>query len=189
LDFDPRWFRRLPADSMARDRYTAHLVEQAMFIIEREPIGVIFTTPVLLARLAEAMTPDQRERIRGVHYGGMRLTRELLEPAQRDWFPRAVHLSGYGNSLFGVCMEFGGPSERTLRYYPFGPRLPVGVDPDGHVRMSRLDETVLIANLRERDLAVAVSIPSDHAGNGFAPGIEDPHPPATDSLPANMGIY
>jgi hypothetical protein len=189
LDFDPRWFRRMPADSMARDRYLAHLIEQAMFTIEREPIGTIFTTPVLLARLAEAMTRDQRERIRGVHYGGMRLTRELLEPAQRDWFPRAVHLSGYGNSLFGVCMEFGGPSDRTLRYYPFGPRLHAAIDDDGHVRMSRLDETVLIANLRERDVAVAVSVPLDNACNGFGLGIEDPHPPDTESVSADIGIY
>jgi thienamycin biosynthesis protein ThnN len=187
VDFDPRWFRKLPPDSLARLRYMDHLLEQTRHVLDREPISVIFTTPVVLARLAEKMDAAQRERIRGVHYGGMRVEPELLRAAQTEWFPAAVHIAGYGNSLFGVCMEFGGPPDRTLRYYPYGPRHVVRVAGDGRVWMSRLDATVLIANLAERD--TAAPLPAPRLGlPGFGPGIEDPKPHAATGNEA-MGIY
>ncbi len=189
VDFDPRWFRRTPADSLARQRYLGHLIEQSMRIIPHEPIEVIFTTPVVLSRLADAMTPEQRHRVRGVHYGGMRVTPDLLEAAQQEWFPNAVHLSGYGNSLFGVCMEFGGSPDRRLRYHPHGPRLLANIGADGHVLMSRLDETVLIANLRERDVAAMAPAPPDSQWTGFGPGIEDPHPAEAHAKAPDIGIY
>jgi hypothetical protein len=187
VDFDPRWFRKLPADSLARERYLVHLLEQAMQVIEREPISVIFTTPAVLGRLAERMRASQRDRILGVHYGGMRVTPDVLRAAQTEWFPGAVHLAGYGNSLFGVCMEFGGPPDRPLRYHPFGTRLLVRVGDDGRVCMSRLDSTVLIANLVERDVALPCDCPST-APAGFGPGVEDPRPSAVAAHDVD-GIY
>ena len=173
VDFDPRWFRKLPPDSLARERYLEHLLEQAMRVIDAEPVSVLFTTPVILERLAQKMNAAQRERIRGVHYGGMRVEPDLLRNAQTEWFPRAVHLAGYGNSLFGVCMEFGGTADRPLRYYPFGPRHLIRVAADGRVHMSRLDPTVLIANLAERDAADPAPPP---VLIGFGPGVENPRP-------------
>lgn len=189
IDFDPRWFRKLPADSTGRSRYVQHLVDQALDIIAVEPIEVIFTTPVLLARLAEALSDAQRRRIRGVHYGGMRVEPQLLRRAQHEWFPNAVHLAGYGNSLFGVCMELGGPPDRRLCYHPFGLRHQVRVDAAGRVWMSRLDETVLIANLPERDSATAHPVPEAAARLGFQAGIADPRPLATGGESAAPGIY
>jgi len=188
IDFDPRWFRKLPAESLARKRYWGHLIEQALDVVCSEPISVIFTTPVLLERLAEAMTAEQRRRIRGVHYGGMRVEPELLKSAQTNWFPNAVHLAGYGNSLFGVCMEFGGSPNRRLHYHPFGVRHQVRVGDDGRVWISRLDPTVLIANLRERDMAAPVSAPGMPWG-GFGPGVEDPRPDTEHAASQNLGIY
>jgi len=188
VDLDPRWFRKLPAGSMARRRYLRHVLDQAIEVLNAEPIEVIFTTPALLETLAEAMTAVQRRRIRGVHYGGMRVSPELLRSAQGEWFPEAVHLAGYGNSLFGVCMELGGPPDRRLRYYPLGPRHQVRVGEDGRVWMSRLDETVLIANLRERDAAAPVPPPGADWAE-FGAGVADPHPAGdTDSQP-HAGIY
>jgi thienamycin biosynthesis protein ThnN len=189
IDFDPRWFRKLPPDSLGRERYFQHLLDQALSVISAEVIEVLFTTPVMLARLAQDMTATQRARIRGVHYGGMRVEADLLASAQDDWFPNAVHLAGYGNSLFGVCMELGGSSDRTLRYYPFGPRHQIRVDEAGRVWMSRLDETVLIANLPERDCTSASSPPNHIAELGFHDGVEDPGPIANTSTPSNLGIY
>jgi thienamycin biosynthesis protein ThnN len=187
VDFDPRWFRKLPPDSLARVRYMDHLLDQAMHVLDAESVSVLFTTPTVLARLSERMTPAQRERIRGVHYGGMRVEPDLLRSAQTEWFPNAVHLAGYGNSLFGVCMEFGGPPDRTLKYYPYGPRHVVRVAEDGRVHMSRLDPTVLIANLPERDTAAAANPPAQ-GPSGFGPGVEDPKPIACPTADA-AGIY
>lgn len=187
VDFDPRWFRKLPADSLARDRYLEHVLEQALHVLGHESVEVLFTTPAVLGGLAERMSAKARQRIRGVHYGGMRVARALLQSAHTDWFPGAVHLAGYGNSLFGLCMEFGGALDRELRYHPFGPRHVVQVYEDGRVWMSRLDETVLIANLLERDCAtarpeIAAPVP------GFGPPIEDPRP-ISSSVGTADGIY
>ncbi len=188
IDFDPRWFRKLPAESLARERYLSHLIEQAIDVISCEPVSVLFTTPAILQRLAGRMTAEQRERVRGVHYGGMRVEPELLKSAQTVWFSKAVHLVGYGNSLFGVCMELGGAPERQLRYHPLGVRHQVCVGCDGRVWMSRLDSTVLIANLRERDIAGVVSAPGS-PWDGFGPGVEDPRPDAQRVAPQSLGIY
>jgi hypothetical protein len=187
VDFDPRWSRKMPADSLGRERYMEHLLEQAMQVIEREPISVIFTTPAVLGRLAERMQAPQRDSIRGVHYGGMRVAPDVLRAAQSEWFPGAVHLAGYGNSLFGACMEFGGPPDRPLRYHPYGPRLQVRVAGDGRVGMSRLDPTVLIANLPERDVGRPCDRPPN-APAGFGPGVENPQPASTGAHDVG-GIY
>jgi thienamycin biosynthesis protein ThnN len=187
VDFDPRWFRKLPPDSLARVRYMDHLLNQAIHILEREPVTVIFTTPAVLARLAEKTSGPQRECIRGVHYGGMRVEPDLFRAAQQEWFPNAVHLAGYGNSLFGVCMEFGGSVDRPLRYYPFGLRHAARVTAEGRICMSRLDPTVLIANLHERDAATPLAAPG-HGPPGFGPGIEDPRPIAAVGS-SDAGIY
>ena len=189
IDFDPRWFRTLPAESIGRDRYIQHLLEQAMRILRAEPIVVIFTTPVMLERLATVMTVPERERVRGVHYGGMVVEPALLQHAQRMWFPNAVHLAGYGNSLFGVCMECGGNAARPLRYYPHGLRHQVRVAEDGAVWMHRLDRTVLIANMKERDVGVPALASAPLCSLGFGEGVEGPRPHRQHSEPLRIGIY
>jgi hypothetical protein len=189
IDFDPRWYRKLPPESTSRERYLQHLLAQALDILAVEPVDVIFTTPVILERLARTMNVSQRSRIRGVHYGGMRVDAELLVAAQLDWFPNAVHLAGYGNSLFGVCMELGGAPDRALRYHPYGFRHQVRVDGDGRVWMSRLDETVLIANLAERDSATERAATAAAARLGFGPCIEDPRPRKSPAADSDLGIY
>ncbi len=189
IDFDPRWFRKLPAESTGRDRYLQHLIDQAMVVLHTEAIEVIFTTPVMLKHLATVMTVPQRERIRGVHYGGMVVDPELLQQAQTMWFPNAVHLAGYGNSLFGVCMECGGNADRTLCYYPHGLRHQVRVAEDGTVWMSRLDRTVLIANMKERDVGVPAHPSAQLSSIGFGKGIEGPSPHRQHSEQLRIGIY
>lgn len=104
VDFDPRWAKKLAAGSLARQRYLDHVTAQAIDIVRREEIGVLFTTPPALTALAAQMTAREREAIRGVHYGGMSLTPRGVNEF-RDAFPNAVHLAGYGNTLFGVVME------------------------------------------------------------------------------------
>lgn len=189
VDFDPRWFRKLPGDSIGRKRYVQHLLDQAMDVLRCEPVEVLFTTPVMLQGLALLMTDPQRERIRGVHYGGMRVDPDVLQKAQSEWFPNAVHLAGYGNSLFGVCMESGGAASRSLRYFPHGLRHQVRIAEDGRVWMHRLDPTVLIVNLAERDTGRA-AIPSlELARMEFGEGVEDPKPREQTSSAETTGIY
>ena len=71
VDFDPRWAKRLADGSFARQRYLDHVTAQALDILEREEVGVLFTTPPALTALAARMSEQQRSAIHGVHYGGL----------------------------------------------------------------------------------------------------------------------
>jgi len=84
--------------------YMDHLLDQAMNIVDQQEITVLFTTPPLLLALAERMTKQQRQRIAGIHTGGMAQDVETGR-ALAALFPSAVLLPGYGNSLFGVAFE------------------------------------------------------------------------------------
>jgi hypothetical protein len=175
VDFDPRWAKKLPPGSFAQERYLRHVIEQAMQVIGCQPVGVLFTTPPVLARLVREMSPEQRRRIRGVHYGGIALSPELLCEFQQRWLPEAVHLSGYGNTLFGCALELNEKPGRDIDYFPHGDRLILeAVDEEGRpvsagrgrVRFTRLDESFLILRMLERDEAEIVLPPGD-APPGF----------------------
>ncbi len=189
VDFDPRWFRKLPHESAGRSRYIQHLLDQVTDVLRSEAVEVLFTTPVILERLNAIMSHVQRERIRGIHYGGMRVDADILHRAQSEWFPNAVHLAGYGNSLFGVCMEAGGAAHRKLQYFPHGLRHQVRVANDGRVWMNRLDPTVLIVNMIERDSGTAAAPPAQLERMGFGAGVEDPSPFQQTGTTESAGIY
>lgn len=191
IDLDPRWVRKLPDGSFGRKRYMEHLLDQAMAVINSQGIDVLFATPPMLTALADRMTPGQRHAIRGVHYGGMRIERSFLNLCQRELFPYAVHLSGYGNTLMGCCLELSAAADRTPTYFPHGQRLvldvideanmPVPAGQSGRVRLTRLDESMLIVNLLERDLA-SLTPPPAHAPTGFMmAGLCDPQPLTTEN--------
>lgn len=185
VDFDPRWARKLPSGSVAAARYLQHVVDQAMEVIELQPIDVLFATPPVLLALADRMSEPQRARVRGVHYGGMAITAATLDRLQGEAFPAAVHLSGYGNTLLGCCLELNNAPGRALDYFPQGHRLLfTTVDADGRpaeqgrVCVCRFDHSFLIVNLTERDHAVLMPPPAN-APEGFTlPGLRDPHTPA-----------
>jgi thienamycin biosynthesis protein ThnN len=199
VDFHARWAKRLPEGSFAARRYLEHVVEQAMEVIARQEIGVIFATPPVLAALGETMSDTQRRRIRGVHYGGMALASEQLHEFQTRLFPGAVHLSGYGNTLFGCCLELSTQPGRELDYYPWGNRLILEVvneegrklDPGGvgQVRFTRLDDSFVIFRLRERDQAVLLPRP-DGGPPGFClSGVRNPHTNPGSGVRLAVGLY
>jgi len=68
VDFDPRWAKRLADGSLARRRYLGHVTDQALDVLRREEVGVLFITPPALSALEPRLSDWQREAIRGVHY-------------------------------------------------------------------------------------------------------------------------
>lgn len=199
VDFDARWAKKLPDNSLAMTRYLSHVVDQAIRIIELQDIGVIFTTPAVLGALADAMTTAQRDRVRGLHYGGMELHPEVLARFQRDVFPNAVHLSGYGNTLFGCTLELSTQHGRVPAYFPFGSRLLLEVvdhagqacapGAAGVVRFTRLDDSFLLVRMLERDAASLVAPPPD-APTGFVhSGVLNPHSPVSLAPRQAKGLY
>lgn len=206
VDFDSRWARKLPAGSFAANRYLHHIVEQAMDVVQSQPVTTIFTTPVVLMELARTMSLSQRNRITGVHYGGMELDPDVLHFAQSEAFANAVHLSGYGNTLFGCCMELDASPHRALCYYPRGDRLVFGVLQNGHIAdtgqvtygkygshgqlvFSRIDQTMFITNYVERETATLVAPAAGAPEAFFAPGVESPKSLLASAPPAHLSIY
>jgi thienamycin biosynthesis protein ThnN len=203
VDFDPRWVKKMVPGSMGWERYFQHIEDQALHILDTQHIGVIFSTPPVISRLAEKMTGRQRAAIQGVHYGGLPLEPQLYERLKKELFPAAVHISGYGNTLFGVCLEVE-PAEGSLQYFYESPRLvlrvvesgsdaedenararrlekTVGYGSWGQVVFSRLDESFLILNMFERDTAVRIPPSRAALARGLtADGVADPHTPAAD---------
>jgi hypothetical protein len=203
VDFDPRWAKKLADGSLARRRYLDHVTAQALDVLEREEIGVLFTTPPALAALTQCMTNRQRESIRGVHYGGVCVSAAAFN-VFRAALPNAVHLAGYGNTLFGVVMEVADGERRHLDYFPLTDRLRFHVvdhaggwppaarsrGDTGRVAFDRLDECCLLVGVIERDEAERIA-PSEEAlalGNG-ADGLRDPRPPTTLVGKLQTGLY
>lgn len=199
VDFDPRWAKKLPAGSFSQQRYLQHVLDQAMQVMRTQDVGVLFTTPIVLRHLATAMTDRQRERIRGVHYGGTALSPVDLLQFQRELFPSALHLSGYGNTLCGCCLELSTRPGRDLDYFPHGRRLifevrgadgrPVPPGTEGQVCFTRLDESMLIVQLAERDAGILLPPPSDAPAGFELPGIRNPHPHENLEQPPAIGLY
>jgi hypothetical protein len=206
VDFDPRWAKRLAEGSLGRQRYLDHIVGQALDVLAREHVGVLFTTPPTLAALARRMTDRQREAVRGVHYGGM-----SIDPAAvndfRSAFPRAVHLSGYGNTLFGVLMEVEDRPRQALDYWVASdrilfhvagwpeadetwppPRLERGAT--GRVLFHRLDESCLLVGVVERDEAERIAPSPAALSLGWcADGLRNPRPPVRSGPQLQLGLY
>ncbi len=207
VDLDPRWAKKLSAGSFAAQRYLQHVQAQAMAVIETQNVGVIFSTPAVLDGLAGQISPERRQRIRGLHLGGLPVG-SAQRVAYQQQFPNAVILSGYGNTLFGVMPELRFSPENGIDYYPHGRRLMVQVvahdaDPAparlgrrlpygqrGQVVIHRLDETQFIPNMMERDTAILLPPDSAAAESGFCQdGLRDPQPIVNQTLKPAFGLY
>jgi hypothetical protein len=172
-------------------------------VLRREEIGVLFTTPPALTALTAKLTDREREAIRGIHYGGMSLTPGSVNDF-REAFPNAVHLAGYGNTLFGVVMEVTDGHRKAMDYFPLSERVlfdivriaddwpPASVEygERGRVMFHRLDESALLVNVVERDEAERIAISSESlALGGATDGLRDPMPPAALNSKLQHGLY
>lgn len=199
VDFDPRWVKKLGEGSFARQRYLQHVIEQSMAIINSQDVSVLFTTPPVLRALAGSMTARQRAGIRAVHYGGLPVSPREMQEFQSELFSNAIHLSGYGNTLFGCALELEITAGREIDYFPHGNRLllevvdqsgaPLEVGGTGRVRFWRFDETNMILGLLERDMAELIACPPDAPAGFSLPGLRNPHTPAAAVAPQAVGLY
>ena len=195
VDFDPRWVRKLPAGSLGRMRYLEHVLEQALRVVSVQDIGVIFSTPPVLEALGQRMPRELRERITGIHLGGMAPEPGFWERLGRA-FPNAVTLSGYGNSLAGVCPEVSLREGEQPVYVAHGPRLILDIKPRpgaarGPVCFHRLDRAYFLPHVVEGDEADRCeAISADAIAVGFhATGLRDPRPTAAHLEARKEGLY
>jgi len=207
VDFDPRWAKKLPGGSFAAKRYLDHIEAQALSVLEVQNIGVLFSTPVVLNSLAEKMSEKKRSAIEGIHLGGMSASTEFMDKMS-EFFPNAVVLSGYGNTLFGMMPQLCYDRHAGFDYFPYGHRLIVRVIPiatdceaidisscveygrRGRLVVHRLDEMQFIANFVERDTAIRIRPSHDAEADGFVlDGIRDPQPIINEKTKPSIGLY
>ncbi len=210
IDFDPRWAKKMQPESIGSKRYLEHVLDQAMDIIETQEIDVLYTTPPVLAALALRMSDQKRMAINGVHYGGISIEKEALKRFKEENFPNAVHISGYGNTLFGLCLEIEASLAYDLDYFPLGPRMIVQVvetddgkmsdserlskvvdyEEEGQVVFHRLDEIFFIPNMFERDKAIRIPPTSKAIDYGITQdGVRNPSLLESSKQVVKTGLY
>ena len=202
VDFDPRWFRRLAPGSVARERYLGHVLEQAHRVLAHQDVRYLFSTPVVLQALGEALPDAVGERIRFIYLGGMPVRGPALVTLGQH-FPNAQFLAGYGNTLFGVVHELAPASatDRPRTYLPESDRLiarvvPTGESSEAHrcdqrvvpgtrgqVMLHRLDESAFLPCVLERDSAERVDC------GEAQDGLRDPDALQTSRFTPDSGIY
>jgi len=180
VDCDVRWIKRQAPGSLGFTLYLDHVLDQAMNVIHTQTIEVLLITPPLLLALADKMTAEERQRIRGIHLAGMALTVADSETIRHRLFPHAVVLPGYGNSLLGVLFEHTPPASGEpptyvlddpalwLQLIAFQEDNPIAADlattlkpgQRGRVVAHRLDASFLLLNMVERDTA-CYTVPTD----------------------------
>lgn len=205
VDVDPRWARAQAPGSAGAVAYLEHVVDQALDVLGREPVTVLFTTPPLALAIGAELDSARRGRVLGIHLGGLPLEREARGRIAAA-FPAAVVIPAYGNSLAGIFVEAvvppGGLPD-TVDYFAPPGRLglaavevvdgepvldrPVAPGMRGRLVLSRVDHACLLPNLVERDVVELVPAPPAVAALGLAsPGIRDPWP--ADRAPIR-GVY
>ncbi|HVT58456.1 MAG TPA: hypothetical protein VHR45_08645 [Thermoanaerobaculia bacterium] len=186
VDLDPRWVNELIRDGRPREleAYKRHVVEQGLKLLRaHESIRCLFTTPKLLAALAERVALP-RLGIRGVFCGGTEMSPQFHRFAREELIPGVVFYPVYGNTLMGLaCPAPGGagaadgagggvsespepPESRwAITYYAPQPRAVLElVDPDdperrveygetGQVMLTTLTREFFMPRFLERDQA------------------------------------
>ena len=167
VDLDPRWVKKLirAKESEQAKAYMVHVVDQAVSILEKRSVDVLFTTPRLLEELGERISiPDAG--IKGVFCGGTTMsaqtTRFLVEEVLEN---RVAFVPTYGNTLMGLAAHKPGLREDdySITYHAPQPRAVLRVidpdDPDrvvdyddwGRVVLTSLTQEFFMPRFLERD--------------------------------------
>ncbi|MEW6212242.1 MAG: hypothetical protein AB1631_28190 [Acidobacteriota bacterium] len=173
VDLDPRWVIKLikMGEMEALEKYKAHVIEQAVTILEAgHDIRCMFTTPKLLESLAEELdkrgTSIKAAGITGIFAGGTEFTPQYTRFAMEELLGEGVYLTPtYGNTLMGLACSKPVTAEDgyKITYFAPQPRAVIEVvsfdDADrivdygetGRVRLTTLTRETFIPGFLERD--------------------------------------
>jgi phenylacetate-coenzyme A ligase PaaK-like adenylate-forming protein len=173
VDLDPRWVIKLirQGESGMLDRYKAHVVDQAITVLQAgHDIRCLFTTPKLLEALAEELenrgSSISNSGITGIFAGGTEFTPQYTRFAIEELLGEGVYITPtYGNTLMGLaCSKPVTPDDGyKISYFAPQPRAVIEVvsfdDPDcvvgygetGRVRLTTLTRETFIPGFLERD--------------------------------------
>ncbi len=178
IDLDPRWVNQLVRDGRVQEleEYKRHVVDQGLRLLRaHDSIRCIFTTPKLLAALAERVSLA-RLGVRGVFCGGTEMSPQFHRFACQELIPGVAFFPVYGNTLMGLAcsvadsapdeIHSGDPADRwAITYYapqpravldlvdPLDPRRRVEVGETGRVMLTTLTRELFMPRFLERDEA------------------------------------
>ncbi len=173
VDLDPRWVIKLikMGEFVALEQYKAHVIEQAVTILEAgHDIRCMFTTPKLLESLAEELdkrgTSVKAAGITGIFAGGTEFTPQYTRFAIEELLGEGVYLTPtYGNTLMGLACSKPVTAEDgyKITYFAPQPRAVIEVvafdnadriveyGETGRVRLTTLTRETFIPGFLERD--------------------------------------
>jgi phenylacetate-coenzyme A ligase PaaK-like adenylate-forming protein len=185
IDMDPRWVKKLIAAGKADEAnaYAEHLIDQAAFVLQTQDIGVLFSTPPLLERLArrEDLVELVREKVQLIEWGGAHMDVDTRQLYRTEIFPGLTIAGGYGST-----MVLGGAPERPdltdedpCIFDPPSPYITFSVvEPDtghlvpygrrGQVVMNHVSKSFLLPNNLERDMATRMPPLEGQVGDSVA---------------------
>jgi phenylacetate-coenzyme A ligase PaaK-like adenylate-forming protein len=185
IDMDPRWVKKLIAAGKADEAnaYAEHLIDQAAFVLQTQDIGVLFSTPPLLERLArrDDLVELVREKVQLIEWGGAHMDVDTRQLYRTEIFPGLTIAGGYGST-----MVLGGAPERPdltdedpCIFDPPSPYITFSVvEPDtghlvpygrrGQVVMNHVSKSFLLPNNLERDMATRMPPLEGQVGDSVA---------------------
>jgi hypothetical protein len=185
IDMDPRWVKKLIAAGKGEEAnaYAEHLVEQAMFLLRTQDIGVLMTTPPMLERIARRDEAVEliNEKVQGIIWGGAHMDADTRYLYRTEVFPGVRLYGQYGSTMvLGSAAERPGLSDDdpcvfdtpspaiTFSVVDPGTGRKVGYGERGQVVMNHVSKNMLLPNNLERDLATRVEAPAGSAGDSVA---------------------
>jgi hypothetical protein len=183
VDLDPRWVKKLAARGVAGEvsAYVDHVLEQATFILETQPVANLHTTPPLLEAIArdDALVDLVNRHIRYVLLSGAHVDPDTLDVFQ-DIFPDTTISMAFGSTM--ILSQARTRSGTGCDTWVFDPRAPYVVfwviDPDGGVEvpygargqivMNHVSKGMFIPNNLERDTAIRRPGPAGQPGDSLS---------------------
>jgi hypothetical protein len=185
IDMDPRWVKKLIGAGKADEAnaYAEHLIDQAAFVLQTQDIGVLWSTPPLLERLArrDDLVELVREKVELIEWGGAHMDADTRQLYRTEIFPGLTIAGGYGST-----MVLGGAPERLeltdedpCIFDPPSPYITFSVvEPDtgrrvpygerGQVVMNHVSKSFLLPNNLERDMATRMPPLEGQVGDSVA---------------------
>jgi phenylacetate-coenzyme A ligase PaaK-like adenylate-forming protein len=170
VDLDPRWVKKLIRGQQfdQAKAYMGHVMDQALTIIEKRKVDVLFTTPKLLEELAER-TSIPGAGIKGVFCGGTTMNPQTVRFLIEEVLENETQLvPTYGNTLMGLAahkpltpedrysITYHAPQPRAVLrvVQPDEPTQLVDYDDWGRVELTTLTRELFMPRFLERDEAL-----------------------------------
>jgi phenylacetate-coenzyme A ligase PaaK-like adenylate-forming protein len=185
IDMDPRWVKKLIAAGKADEAnaYAEHLIDQAAFVLQTQDVGVLWSTPPLLERLArrDDLVELVRENVEAIEWGGAHMDVDTRRLYRTEVFPGLQIDGGYGSTMIlgGAPERMGLTDDEPCIFDPPSPHITFSVvDPDtrsavpygerGQVVMNHVSKSFLLPNNLERDMATRIRPLEGQVGDSVA---------------------